>query len=81
MHPGCLRSTVERRDAEGTTDQEAAWNGAGHQETPTTRAVMGVVSVVLHCLQGQAEPASSGLIIRDLIHRCLQIHPGTETFS
>ena len=40
MHPSCLRSTVERRDAEGTTDQEAAWNGAGHQETPTTRGVM-----------------------------------------
>ena len=40
-----------------------------------------VVWDVLHRLQGQAEPASSGLIIRDLIHRCFQIHPGTETFS
>ena len=27
-------------DAEGTTDQEAAWHGAGHQETPTTQGVM-----------------------------------------
>ena len=30
------------QDAEGTTDQETAWKGAGHQETPTTRSVMGL---------------------------------------
>ena len=33
VNPSCLRSTVERRDAEGTIDQEEAWNRAGHQET------------------------------------------------
>ena len=41
MHPSCLRSAVERRDAEGTTDQEAAWNVAGDQETPTLGLLCG----------------------------------------
>ncbi|QNI88645.1 hypothetical protein SynROS8604_02014 [Synechococcus sp. ROS8604] len=31
---------MERRDAEGTTDQEASWSRAGHREPPTTRGVM-----------------------------------------